>query len=188
MSYAHTFKQLIAACCALSFLVAGNAISAELFKKGPSVFNYNFAEIKYLDGENGADGIGLTGSGDIQQNIAIRVDFARVSVGSFDSNSLRLGGTYYKQSEAFPQADMVFSGGFDRYEDESGLFLSAGTRYAVNDALELNGTIILSTAFDTDISLALAGLYEVSPGFSAFVETEVGDGSALALGVRFYWR
>lgn len=181
-------RHTIGAVCTLAAVISGNTFAAELFKKGPSVFNYNFAELKYIDGDGGLDGFGITGSGDIQQNIALRVDYAKLSAGSFDSDSLRLGGTYYIQSQAYPQADLVFSGGFDRVSDESGLYVSAGARYAVSDPLEVNASIELTTAFDTDINLSLAGLYEVSPGFSAFAETTMGDGTAISLGVRFYWR
>ena len=61
-------------------------------------------------------------------------------------------------------------------------------RFAVNDALELNGSLNLTTAFDTDISLNIRALYEVATGFSALLETGFGDDTALGLGLRYYWR
>ena len=72
--------------------------------------------------------------------------------------------------------------------DDTGVSLGGGIRYAVNDALEVNGMLGLSTVFDTDVTLNLRALYEVSTGFSALLETDLGDGSTLGLGVRFYWR
>jgi hypothetical protein len=167
--------------------LTGTAMSAELFKQGPSVFNYNFLELKYLDADGG-DGLGLVGSGDIRPNIALRVDYAEAGSGNVDVDALRLGATYYIQSQAYRQADWNFAAGLDRVEDEGGIFLSAGTRYALNDVIELNGALELSTVFDTDLSVRLAGLYEISPGFSAFLETELSDDSGIGLGVRFYWR
>lgn len=192
MSNAHIRKNTLVAVCGLLLLATSGPGAAEFLKKGPSVFNYNFLEAKYIDAD-GFDGLGLTGSGDIKQNIAVRVDFTQLSSGRFDSSALRLGGTYYIQSQAYPQADWVFGAGLDRYSfdgggDDSGLFLSAGTRYAINDAMEANATVELTTAGDTDITIRLAGLYEVSTGFSATLGTDIGDDTGISLGVRFYWR
>lgn len=173
----------ISSLCILLLSVVHNSHAADLFKKGPSVFNYNFAEVAYIDAGS-ADGFDLVGSGDIQQNIAIRVDFSSVE----SADGLRLGATYYIQSQTYPQADWNFSAGLDRVESEGGAFISAGTRYALNDLIELNATMQLTTIGDTDLSFHVAGLYEISPGFSAFAGTEIGGGSATRLGVRFYWR
>ncbi|MEM7259114.1 MAG: hypothetical protein AAF404_17190, partial [Pseudomonadota bacterium] len=158
--------------------------AADLFAKGPSVFNYNFAEVKYIDGD-GADGFALVGSGDIKDNIALRVNYIS---GDNDVDALRLGATYYKQSQRYPRADLNLSAGLDRVEDEGGIFASIGTRYAFNDVIELNAAIELNTVGDTDLDILLAGFYELSPGFSALLETNIGDDTAIALGVRFYWR
>lgn len=178
-------KNLVAAVSTGCLLIACGNSNAELLKKGPSVFNYNFVEVKLLD----SDGFGLTGSADIKENIAIRVDFTEIDTGPFgDSSALRLGGSYYIQSKSYPQADWVFSAGLDSFSSETGLFLSAGTRYAIDDALEINGAVELTTIGDTDITLELAALYEFSPGFSGFAAVDVGDDTQLALGVRFYWR
>lgn len=180
-----TRKKLLAAAGALCFFIASGQSAAELLKKGPSVFNYNFVEVKLLD----SDGFGLTGSADIQQNIALRFDFSELDTGPLgDSSALRFGATYYIQSKSYPQADWVFGAGLDSFSSDTGLFLSAGTRYAINDALEVNGAIELTTIGDTDFHLDLAALYEFSPGFSGFVGADVGDGTQLVLGVRFYWR
>lgn len=167
--------------------LTSTTVSAQLFKQGPSVFNYNFLELKYLDAD-GADGLGLVGSGDIRPNIALRVDYSEVGSGGVDADALRLGATYYIQSQTYRQLDWNVAGGLDRIDDEGGIFLSAGGRYALNDVIELNGIAELSTAFDTDLSIRLAGFYEISPGFSAFLETELSDNSGIGLGVRFYWR
>lgn len=172
----------------VAFLLAvtpfNSAFASELFSKGPSVFNYNFVEIKYYDAD-GTDGFGLVGSGDIRENIALRVNYINADNGN---DGLRLGVTYYKQSQDFPRADLNFSAGLDRVEDEGGIFVSAGTRYAFNDIIELNAAVELNTVFDTDLNILLAGLYEVSPGFSILLETNLGDDSVIALGARFYWR
>ena len=192
MSNVSTRTHVLAMLAGLTLFIGSGNVAAELLKKGPSVFNYNFVEAKYIDAD-GSDGFGLTGSADIRDNIALRVDFSQLSSGRFDATGLRLGGTYYIQSQAYPQADWVFGGGLDRYDfdlggDDSGLFFSAGIRYAINDAMEANASVELTTAGDTDITINLAGLYEVAPGFSALLATDIGDDSAIALGVRFYWR
>ncbi len=182
-------KATLTHCVAAASLLAVSSLysashAADLFSKGPSVFNYNFAEIKYLDAD-GADGFGLTGSGDIRDNIALRVDYLSADN---DNDALRLGATYYKQSQRYPRADLNFSAGLDRVEDEGGIFASVGTRYAFNDVIELNAALEFNTVFDTDLNILLAGLYEVSPGFSALLQTSLGDDSVIGLGVRFYWR
>ena len=125
----------------------------------------------------------MVGSGDIRENIALRVDYI-----SADADGLRLGATYYRQSTQFPRADLNFSVGLDRIEDEGGVFLSAGTRYAFNETLEVNAAVELSTVVETDLNIRLAGLYEFSSGLSALLETNLGDNSFVAAGVRFYWR
>jgi len=61
-------------------------------------------------------------------------------------------------------------------------------RYAVNDALEVNGALELSTIYDTDLTAHIAALYEVSTGFAALVEADFGDDTTISFGIRFYWR
>ena len=181
-----------AALFAICSLFFNPATAADLLKSGPSVFNYNFAEILYLN-DDSADGIGLRFSADIRENYALRFEYARVSDGGFDADTLIGGVTYHIEAARFPRkADWVFDAGLQFVDaggiDDTGIFISGGLRYAVNQALEVNGTLGLSTVFDTDVNLLLRALYEVSPGLSAFVETDLGDGSSLGLGVRFYWR
>ena len=180
-----THVKLFATIGTFCLIFASGNSAAQLLKKGPSVFNYNFVELKILD----SDGFGLTGSADIQPNIAIRVDFSEIDTDRFgDGSALRFGGTYYIQSKSYPQADWVFGAGLENFNSDTGLFISAGTRYAINDALEVNGAIELTTIGDVDFSLNLAALYEFSTGFSGFVGTNISDNSQLLLGVRFYWR
>jgi hypothetical protein len=157
---------------------------AEIFKKGPSVFNYNLVELKYFDAD-GVDGFSLVGAGDIRDNIALRVNYVRADS---DADGLRFGAVYYIQSQSYPRADLNFAAGLDRVEDESGVYASAGTRYAFSDVIELNAAVELTTVVDTDLNIQLGGLYELSPGFSALLETTLGDNSAISIGARFYWR
>ncbi len=174
-------------------LACTSAHSADgIFSKGPSVFNYNYVEAKFLDFD-GADGLAFTGSADIKKNIALNVEYAKLSDGPADLDVLAFGATFYKQSVRYPQADYLLAAGLERFSgngssSDTGIYLSAGTRYALNDAMEINGALQLSTTGDTDISVHLAALYEVSPGFSGLVETDIGDGNSFGLGVRFYWR
>lgn len=173
-------------------LMCNNVVAQDLLKNGPSVFNYNYADAVYID-DDGADGLGLRFSADIRNNYALQVGYSRLGAGSFDFDSVSGGVAYHIEAARFPgKADWVFDVSFQTVDaagiDETGLNASAGLRYAVNDALEVNGAVVLNTLFDTDISLTVRALYEVATGFSALLETDIGDGSAIGLGLRFYWR
>lgn len=168
------------------------ATAADLLKTGPSVFNYNYADLTYID-DDGADGLGLRFSADIRDNYAIQVGYSRLSAGRFDASSVSGGIAYHIEAANYRgKADWVFDLGFQTvdgvFDDETGLYAGAGMRYAVNEALEVNGSVNLTTVFDTDLSLNLRALYEVATGFSALLETNLGDGSGIGLGLRFYWR
>lgn len=187
----HLSRPGILAVVISALMFSTQSMAQDFLRTGPHVFNYNYAEIKYLDVDN-ADGFGLVGSADIKPNLALKVQYATLSAGSFDSNVLRLGATNYIGSSSYSQADWVFEAGLDFAggdgDSDTGLFVSGGVRYALNDAMELNGAIELSTLYDTDLTAKLAALYEVSTGFAALVEAELGDGNAIGFGVRFYWR
>lgn len=175
------YSTLATAVCAAMFY-AGATSAQDVFKNGPSVFNYNFVELKYLDADGG-EGIGLVGSGDIRENIALRFDYLDAN-----GDSLRLGATYYRQSMRYPRADLNFSAGIDRIEDEGGVFAAVGGRYALSDPIELNATIELNTIVDTDLNVQLGGFYEFSPGLSGLLQATLGDNTVISVGVRFYWR
>ena len=185
-------KYLGATISALFGLLFNSAHAADLLKTGPSVFNYNFADVLYID-EGNLDGIGLRFSADIRENYAVQFEYARISDGGFDQDTLVGGIAYHIQTAKFPsRADWVFDAGLEFIDlggiDDTGIFLGAGIRYAVSDPLEVNGRIGVSTVFDTDVILNLRALYEVATGFSVYLETDVGSRSDLGLGVRFYWR
>lgn len=175
----------------LSFLTFSQA-SAQLLRNGPSVFNYNYIDLLYLDSD-GVDGLGLLFSADIRDNYALQVGYARLSEGRLDADTVSGGVAYHIETANYQgKADWVFDLGFEIADvegiDETGLYAGAGIRYSVTNALEVNGSLNLSTTFDTDLSLNLAALYEVATGFSALIQTDIGDGTAFGVGLRFYWR
>ncbi len=181
----------ILAVLTLALAFSTQSMAQDFLRTGPHVFNYNYAEVKYVDVDN-ADGFALVGSADIKPNLALKVQYVTLSAGSFDSNLLRLGGVNYVGSASYSQADWVFEAGLDFAggdgDSDTGLFVSGGVRYAINDALEVNGALEFSTVYDTDLTAHVAALYEVSTGFAALVEAELGDDTSIALGLRFYWR
>ncbi len=189
------FRKTTLMALALYAGTAGLAQAQDFIKSGPSVFNYNFVEGAYVD-VDGTDGIALTGSGDVADNIAILVSYTRVSEGSADADGISFGGVYHVKAGNFPMADWVFSGGFERVEvtsgpfsdSDSGLFLSGGIRYGFSEAFEGNATLGLSTLGDTDIGFALRGLYNITPQLSAFAEADIGEDTAIGIGLRYYWR
>ena len=144
--------------------------------------------MKFID-TSGAEGFGLFGSADYKENIALQVDYTGLSG---DADFVTGLVTWHKQAAKFPQADWLLSGGLQAGDingnDDVGIILSAGARYAVSDPLEVSGSLALSTLFDTDLSFNLKALYEVATGFSALVEAKLSDDTSIALGVRFYWR
>ncbi len=173
-------------------VLSTNPASAQLLKSGNSVFNYNYVDALYLDDDD-ADGLGLRFSADIRDNFALQVGYARISAGRSDADTIAGGVAYHIAAASFlERADWVFDLGFQIIDadgnDDTGLYAGAGIRYAANAALELNGSVNLTTAVDTDLDLNLRALYEVATGFSAMVETYLGDGASLGIGLRFYWR
>ncbi|OED39079.1 hypothetical protein AB833_16170 [Chromatiales bacterium (ex Bugula neritina AB1)] len=175
-----------------SLLCTATAHASNFFKEGPSVFNYNYAELKFLDLDS-ADGLSFSGSADIKKNIAINVEYANLSDGPADLDLLTFGSAFYRQSARYKKADYILAAGLQYLsgngsDSDTGIFISAGTRYAVNNSMEANAAMKLNTTGDTDLSLHLAGLYEFTPGFSGLIETDIGDDTSFGLGVRFYWR
>lgn len=174
-----------------SSLIFSNAQAEGLLKSGPSVFNYDYVDLEYIDND-GADGFGLRFSADFKENLAVQVGYSKLSAGRLDFDTLSGGVAYHIQTSNYPQADWVFDAGLQTadsgFNDDTGLYLGAGIRYAVNDALEVNGSVNLNTIGDTDLNINLRALYEVATGFSALLETNIADDSAIGLGLRFYWR
>ena len=169
-----------------------NAHAIGFLKKGPSNFNYNFAEIAYVDFDDSLDGLSLRFSASFDENYAFRVAYSRASADAFDADTLTAGVTYHIQSSAYPRADWLLDAGLIAvdldFADDVGISIGGGVRYGLSDALELNGNLSLQTAFDSDLIIELRALYEFASGFSGFVETSFGDGTTLGLGLRFYWR
>ncbi len=166
-------------------------LAQDFLKSGPSVFNYNYVDVAYLDSDD-SDAIGIRFSADFKENLAFNAAFLKNN--DFDANLLSVGATYHIQTTNYPKADWIFSAGIARISGddirntETGFDLSGGLRYGLSDELELNGQLSLSTLGETDLTITLRALYEVATGFSAFVETDIGDGSGIGIGGRFYWR
>ena len=115
-----------------------NQASAQLLKTGPSVFNYNFGDLAYVD-DDIADGFGLRFSADIRENYALQVAYRRLSAGSLDVDAITGSVAYHIESSRFRgKADWVFDVGIDIIDaesiDETGLNAGAGIRYAITDA------------------------------------------------------
>ena len=187
-----TLKTVIAGTLFSIAACLNNAQAIGFLKEGPSNFNYNYAEIAYVDFDDDFDGVSLRFSASFHQNYAFRASYSRASAGSFDLDSLFGAVTYHIQSRAYPQADWFLEAGLVAvdldFDDDVGISLGGGVRYGLSDALELNGNLFLATAFDTDLLIELRALYEFASGFSGFAETTFGDGTTLGLGLRFYWR
>jgi len=125
-----------------------NANAIGFLKKGPSNFNYNFAEIAYVDFDDSLDGISLLRfSASFDENYAFRVAYSRASADVFDADTLTAGATYHIQSKAYPQADWLLDAGLIAvdldFADDVGISIGGGVRYGLSDALELNGNLSL---------------------------------------------
>jgi len=159
-------------------------------KSGPSVFNYNYIDLKYIDVES-TDGLNLQLSADVRDNTAFGVSYYRGGDGPIDADTLGLSLSYYIKARALPETDWIYSLGYSRVEvgrfDDSGINISAGLRKAIHNALEVNASFIISTVGDTDASLQFRALYDIDPRFAAMVEVGFDDATALGIGVRYYW-
>jgi len=156
-----------AAFVALCSLLFNSAHAVDLLKNGPSVFNYNYAEAVYLNDDN-ADGIGLRFSADIRENYALLFEYARLSDNGFDVDGLSGGVVYHIEAARFPgRADWVFEAGVVFVDaegiDDTGVSLGGGIRYAVNDALEVNGMLERCTKYQPAFLHSLKLTWEMAP-------------------------
>jgi len=174
----------------LLVLAFNPAYSQGFLKSGPSVFNYNYIDLKYVDVET-TDGVNLQLSADVRDNTAFGVNYYRGSDGPVDADTLGLSLSYYIKARALRETDWIFGLGYSRVEvgsfDDNGLDVSAGLRKAIHNALEVNASFNISTIGDTDASLNFRALYDIDPRFSALVEVGFDDTTDLGIGIRYYW-
>jgi len=84
--------------------LSGQTHAQGFLKSGPSVFNYNYIDLKYIDVES-TDGLNLQLSADIRDNTAFGVTYYRGSSGPIDADTLGLSLSYYIKARALAETD-----------------------------------------------------------------------------------
>jgi hypothetical protein len=157
---------------------------------------YSYAELRYLDYDNGGDGFRLNGSWDLGNNWIIvggltGADFDN----SVDVTTFEVGGGYIWHYT--PDWDLLATGRIVRSEvdtssgssNDTGFALSGGVRGFLADKFELRGSINYINVDDADAFLEIAGDYYFTRQISAGISLEfAGDNDLISIGGRYFFK
>lgn len=158
--------------------------------------SYSFAELRYVDVDNGGNGFELGGSFQFTANwIGVAslssLDFGGgVDVTSFEIGAgyvFPLQGNWDMQSNARvirQEVDTPF-GNFN----DTGLGLLAGVRGLLMPELEIRGNVHYVNVDESDVFLELAGDWYITPQWAAGLSVEFGgDVDLWTIGARYYFK
>lgn len=163
-----------------------------------SPFSYDFVDLRVQIGEtNDADGVGVQAAivKDIYKGVFALGSYQYTTANDVDywADNLLLAAGYHMPLNK--QADMVFTGGFlvswweNNYNDDSdtGVRLTAGSRYQFDPKFEAYGEFIYISVFDeSDIGISISGLFNLNKAISFGGEfSSVGDTSLVSGIFRF---
>jgi opacity protein-like surface antigen len=180
-------RSLLTAVLALGIPLTASA--ADTNKAKPSVFDYNYADIEFIDYDAGDGGLRLSGSYDIKPNFNLIGGLSFVS----DYTQLDIGVGHHSQWYGLENTDLnLFAGleygDFDTgffSDSDGGIFFGAGMRTLIVPKLELAGSLSYHTFFDGDFVLSLEGLYRFTPKLHGKLGLDLGDNDTFRLGVRY---
>jgi len=79
------------------------------------------------------------------------------------------------------------SGSITTDDSDSGLALRLGSRFVLNQKIELQGTLGYSSFFDGDIHFMGGGFYHINKQLDLTSQFEIGDNDSFGLGIRYYY-
>ncbi len=170
------------------------------FAPHDAVFSYDYAQARYSIGD--LDGLRLEGSYQLDAPWILvgHADLVGDEAGGVDLDytSFSVGGGYVFPIETQgPPLDIVATaeleygrvkaslGGFSVSDSEIGIRLRGGARYAPLPEVELFGGASIRTIFDSNFSLDGVLLYHFDNGLSVVGSLELGEDSAISVGVRY---
>ncbi len=164
----------------------------DLNEARPNQYSYNYAEIQYVDMDNGLDGFRLSGSYDIKPNLAITASLLKASVGRFDYDLMAIGAAYHARWVEFEKSDLIIHASLvnadtSGSDNDLGLTFGAKVRASVKEQLEINGDLSYTTVLDGDLSLDIGAAYTFAPNLAATLNYQLTDNDALSIGLRYYF-
>ncbi|MGI9260001.1 MAG: hypothetical protein ACR2QQ_14285 [Gammaproteobacteria bacterium] len=162
-----------------------------------SPFDYNYAELRFVDTDRGSgDGLRVNGSFELQNNWLVVGGLTLLDFNSnVDSTTFEIGGGYVHNYS--PNWDLVGTARFVRVDvdtpfgggDDNGFALSAGARGWLTPEFEVRGSVNHLNLDNSDTYLELAGDYYFSESFSAGLSLDfAGDDDVFTLGARWFFR
>jgi hypothetical protein len=177
-----------------ALLLMHGAVFAQSAKQ-PSL-SYSFAELRYVDVDNGGDGFELGGSFQFTGNW-----FGVASISSLDFsnnvdvNTFEIGAGYIFPLQ--PDWDIQVNGRIVRSEvdtpvgsvDDTGIGLLGGIRGLIAPQLEVRGNLHYINVDESDVFLEVAGDWYFTPQFAAGLSVEFGgDVDLWTIGARYYFK
>jgi hypothetical protein len=188
----------------LIFTTALFAASAALAQApAPADLDYSYAELRFVDADNGGEGLSIGASYAVDANWIVVGSLSDLDFnGGVDSRSISLGAGYvwsYKPAMDllaiaryidtdvdFPGSSAGFPGGS---AGDSGLGLSSGARGWIRPDIEWRGFVHHVDVGDSDTFIELAGDYYLNREISVGLSVEIGgDNDAFSIGGRWYFR
>ncbi len=199
-------RKLLGGAAALLLSLSSGASAAEFsFSRViPSWFSYSYAELEYVDMDEGFSGLAAGLSFDVKPNWNIMGEylFASTSNSNLDMRIISIGGGYHYQLKNFRNSDLMFHASLmqGRSElfavgkllrgdvDDTGIRLGMRVRVEPQPNLEVNADISYDSLFDNDLTFTPGVLYSVNRQLAVKGSFAFGDLDMLSIGVRYYIR
>lgn len=157
--------------------------------------SYNFAEARYLNSDNGGDGVEIGGSFQFDAEWVVMGHYSTQSFdGDVDLDVFEIGVGYVLPeingysllaSASFVNAE-VSAGPFD--DDDNGVRLAFGARNLFTERVEGRASINFNSAIDNDLFFEVGGDYFVTPRLAAGAEVQLGsETDTVSIGVRWHY-
>lgn len=191
MHYRHTSNALAAL---LTLAITTPALAATPAKG--QLFSYNYAQLSFVDLDDGFDGFKIDGSFDVAPELALTASYMTTDNShNFDYDLFTLGLAYHARLVDLPRSDIVLHGEFERAtvdhpyfshgdNDENGLRFGAMLRYQAQKNLELFGDLSYTSLYDNDLALTGGVNVALNQQFSAVASIELSDNDMMLLGIR----
>jgi len=189
----------------VAFSATASAADFSFSRVIPSWFSYSYAELEYVDMDEGFSGLSAGVSFDIKPNWNIMGQYLFASSSKYnvdlDYRVVAVGGGYHYQLKNFEKSDLMFHASLLQGESEwaiqrnikgdesdNGIRLGARLRVEPQPDLEVNADISYNSLFDNDLTFTPGVLYKINPQFAVKGSFEFGDLDMLSIGVRYYIR
>ena len=174
----------------LAALLPLSASALDLNQARPNEFNYNYAEIRYVDMDAGQDGLEILGSFDVKPNLSLNASLLNTNGNRFDYRTMSFGAAYHAKWVDFERSDLIIhldivQADVSRGADDTGLMFGAKARIQVQEKVEAVGDISYTTLYDDDLMLTLGAAYTLTPELDAVANYQFSDNDTLNIGLRY---